>query len=47
MDIGRLTALEADFSGLRVASGVGVRIEEAKVDKFVATNMSVGNPSTK
>lgn len=47
MDIGRLTALEADFSGLRVGSGVGVRIEEAKVDKFVATNMSVGNPSTK
>jgi hypothetical protein len=47
MDIGRLTALEADFAHLNVSNGIGVRIGEAKVGIFKAPNMSVGKSSGK
>ena len=47
LDIGRLTALEAQLGNLTVTSGIGARITEANVGTFKTGDISVGDPSRK
>lgn len=47
LDIGRLTALEAQLGNLSVTSGIGARITEANVGTFKTGDISVGDPSRK
>lgn len=43
IDIGRLTALEAHIGNITVTSGIGARIEEAKIGTFKTGDILVGN----
>jgi hypothetical protein len=47
LDIGRLTALEAQLGNLTVTSGIGARITEANVGTFKTGDISVSDPSRK
>lgn len=47
LDIGCLTALEAQLGNLTVTSGIGARITEANVGSFKTGDILVGDPSRK
>jgi hypothetical protein len=47
LDIGRLTALEAQLGNITVGSGVGVRIAEAHVENLKVGDILVGDRSGK
>jgi hypothetical protein len=47
LDIGRLTALEAQLGNIAVTSGIGARIEEANVETLKTGDISVGDRSGK
>lgn len=47
LDIGQLTALEAQLGNITVVSGVGARIGEANVENFKVGDISVGDRSGK
>jgi hypothetical protein len=47
LDIGRLTALEAQLGNITVTSGIGARIEDARLGTFKTGEISVGDLSGK
>lgn len=47
LDIGRLTALEAELGNISVTNGTGVRIGEAEVRSFKTGDISVRGRSGK
>jgi hypothetical protein len=47
LDIGRLTAIEAQLGNITVTSGIGARIEDARVGTFKTGDISVGDRSGK